>query len=84
MRVRARALRVLAKYQKKVFFLLKKSIQPLKNWIFGRKKLYFYTQKYLPAPQKTEVLHEKLKNVLQYGILKFIFFTPNFTKFLNP
>ena len=41
-------------------FLLKKSIQPLKNIIFARKILYFFTQKYLPASQKTEILQEKM------------------------
>ena len=41
-------------------FLLKKSIQPRKNIIFARKKLYFFTQKYLPAPQKAEILQEQM------------------------
>ena len=34
--------------------------------------------------QKTEVLNENFKKVLQVGILKKKFSTPNFTKFLNP
>ena len=43
------------------------------------KKSVFFTQKDLPAPQKTEVLHEKLKTVLQYDFaatkkLKYIVF----------
>ena len=47
------------------------------------KKSFFFTQKYLPAPQENEVLHEKLKTVLQQGFLKFIFLTPNFTNLLH-
>ena len=35
-------------------------------------------------PQKSEVLHEKLKIVLIMGILKKKFSTPNFTELLNP
>ena len=45
------------------------------------KKCHFFTQKEHPAPQKPEVLHEKLKTVLPMVILKFIISTPNFTKF---
>ena len=41
-------------------------------------------QKEHPAPQKREVLHEKLKTVLPMGILKKKISTPNFTTFLNP
>ena len=48
------------KSQKNVIFLLKKSIQPRKNVKFCLKKRYFFTQKDLPAPQKTEILHEKM------------------------
>ena len=44
-----------------VVFLLKKIIQPPKNWSFAWKKLSFFTQKDLPASQKTEILHEKMK-----------------------
>ena len=47
------------KSQKSVVFLLKKSTQPLKNVKFFIKKSIFFTQKEHPAPQKTEVLHEK-------------------------
>ena len=46
------------------FFLLKKRTPPLKNGSFAKKKKYFFTQKDLPASQKTDILHEKLtKNV---------------------
>ena len=38
----------------------KKSTQPPKNVKFHLKKLSFFTQKYLPAPQKTEILQEKM------------------------
>ena len=34
------------------------------------KKYHFFTQKEHPAPQETEVLHEKLKTVLPIQILK--------------
>ena len=37
----------------------KKSTQPRKNVRFCLKKRYFFTQKDLPAPQKTEILHDK-------------------------
>ena len=78
------------KWQKIDKKVLTKSTRPRKNWCFTWKKLSFFTQKYLPAPQKTknlneqftkndqkvpkkketrhfifEVLHEKLKIVLQ-------------------
>ena len=48
------------KSQKNVVFLLKKSTQPPKNVKFFIKKSIFFTQKDLPAPQKTEILHEKM------------------------
>jgi|OM-RGC.v1.027942277 hypothetical protein len=48
------------------------------------KKCHFFTQKEHPAPLETEVLDENLKIILQQGILKKKFSTPNFTKFLNP
>ena len=50
----------LKKSQLIVVFVLKKSIQPLKNWSFAWKKLSFLTQKDLPASQKTEILHDKM------------------------
>ena len=48
------------------------------------KKCRFFTQKENTAPQKAEVLHEKLKTVLPMWILKKKFSIPNYTKFLNP
>ena len=47
------------KTQKNLIFLLKKTTQPRKNWSFVWKKLSFFTQKDLPASQKTEFLHDK-------------------------
>ena len=52
------------------FFLLKKTNQPTKNWSFARKKLSFFTQKELPASQKTEILHEKTTKKCQKGTEK--------------
>ena len=50
----------LKKWQKIDKKVPKKSTQPRKKWNFVWKKWYFFTQKYLPAPQKTEILHEKM------------------------
>ena len=38
----------------------KKTTHPRKNWSFAWKKCIFFTQKDHPAPQKAEVLHEKM------------------------
>ena len=48
------------------FFLLKKTTQPRKNWSFVWKKLSFFTQKDLPASQKTEFFYEKKKCQKRY------------------
>ena len=37
----------------------KNTTQPRKNWSFAKKHVVFFTQKDLPASQKTEILHEK-------------------------
>ena len=48
-----------------VVFLLKKTTQPTKNWSFAWKKISFFTQKDLPASQKTEIFHEKITKKCQ-------------------
>jgi len=53
----------------------------MKKW---QKLDYKIDRKKHPSPLETEVWDEKLKIVLQQGILKKKFSTPNFTKFLNP
>ena len=50
---------------------------------FAKKMWFFYSKRALSC-SKTEVLYEKLKTVLHLVILKFLFSTSNFTKFLNP
>ena len=75
-------------HEKKCLFLPKKTTQPRKKLKFCMKKCQKNDKKIDPKkekpPLKPEVLHEKLKIVLPFGILKKIFPTPNFTKFLNP
>ena len=62
----------------------KKSTQPRKNWSFAWKKLSFFTQKYHPAPQKTDFFNEKMtknwqpptsQNVLTHNKIFLHFFT---------
>ena len=58
------------KTQQIVVFLLKKSIQPCKNWSFAWKSLSFFTQKDLPASRKTEILNEKMTKNWQKKVPK--------------
>ena len=48
----------------------KKSTQPRKNLSFAWKNVFFFTQKDLPASQKTEILHEKMTKKWQKKVPK--------------
>ena len=48
----------------------KKTTHPRKNWSFAWKKCIFFTQKDHPAPQKAEVLHEKMPKKLTSKLTK--------------
>ena len=72
------------KWQKNNKKVPKKSAQPRKNWSFAWKKLSFFTQKYHPAPQKTDFFNEKMtkswqpptsQNVLTHNKIFLHFFT---------
>ena len=56
----------------------------IRHFLKNLKKLSFLYSKRASNLSKNEVLNEKLKTVLPIVILKFMFSTPNFTKFLNP